>query len=151
MWREFREFALRGNVIDLAVGVIVGSAFGKIVTSLVADLVMPLLGVLTGGIDFSNQYVNLTATHYSSLAEARAAGAATINYGVFLNVVVQFLIIAWAIFLLVRAINRLRERLEKPGAPEPSPTTRTCPYCISTVPILATRCPACTSELAARA
>jgi len=147
MWKEFREFALRGNVLDLAIGVIVGAAFGKIVTSLVNDVILPPIGLLTGGVDFSNLFLNLSGTSYATLAEAQAAGAPTLNYGVFLNVVLQFLIVAWAVFLLVRAVNRLRERTERPGAPEPSPSTRTCPYCISTVPVRATRCAACTSEL----
>lgn len=147
MLQEFREFAMRGNVVDLAIGVILGGAFGKIVTSLVNDVVMPPIGLLTGGVDFSNLYLNLSGTAYGSLAEAQAAGAPTVNYGVFLNVVIQFVIVAWVIFLLVRGINRARARLETPGAPQPSPTTRSCPFCITTVPRAATRCPACTSEL----
>lgn len=147
MLREFREFAMRGNVVDLAIGVILGGAFGKIVTSLVNDVIMPPVGLLTGGVDFSSLYVSLSGTRYASLAEAQAAGAPTLNYGLFVNVVIQFLIVAAVIFLLVRGINRARARLEKPGPPEPSATTRSCPFCITTVPIRATRCPACTSQL----
>lgn len=147
MLKDFQEFAIRGNAVDLAVGVIIGAAFGKIVTSLVNDVIMPPVGLLTGGVDFSNLYVNLSGGSYASLAEAQAAGAATLNYGVFVNVVIQFLIVAWVVFLLVRGINRARRRTERPGAPEPTPTTKSCPYCITTVPLRATRCPACTSEL----
>jgi large conductance mechanosensitive channel len=149
MWKEFREFAVRGNAIDLAVGVIVGGAFGKIVTSLVNDVLMPPIGLLTGGVDFSHLFVDLSGRSFASLAEAQAAGAPTLNYGVFLNVVIQFLLVSWAVFLLVRAINRARVRTEQPGAPEPSPSTRSCPFCITTVPVHARRCRACTSELAA--
>lgn len=147
MLKEFRELALRGNVLDLAIGVIVGAAFGKIVTSLVNDVLMPPIGLLTGGVDFSSLFLNLSDTAYASLAEAQVAGAATLNYGVFINVVIQFLIVAWVVFLLVRGVNRLRTRTERPGAPEPSPTTRSCPFCITTLPIRATRCSGCTSEL----
>ena len=147
MLQEFREFAIRGNAIDLAVGVIVGGAFGKIVTSLVNDVIMPPIGLLTGGVDFSELYVNLSGGAYGSLAEAREAGAATLNYGVFINVVIQFLIVAWVVFLLVRGINRARRRTERPGPPEPTPETKSCPWCITTVPVRATRCPACTGEL----
>ncbi|HEX7966983.1 MAG TPA: large-conductance mechanosensitive channel protein MscL [Stellaceae bacterium] len=144
MWKEFREFAMRGNVVDLAVGLVVGAAFGKIVTSFVSDILMPPLGLALGKVDFSNLFINLSGGSYRSLADAKAAGAATINYGAFINTVIDFVIVALAIFLLVRGINRLRRE----PAP-PTPTTRSCPYCITTVPLQATRCPACTSPLEA--
>lgn len=143
MFREFREFVMRGNVVDLAVGVIIGAAFGKIVTSLVNDVIMPPLGLILGKVDFSDLFVNLSGKPYASLAEAKAAGAPTINYGVFINNVLDFLIVAFAIFLLVRVINRLHHT-----AP-PAPATRPCPYCLTAVPRAATRCPACTSEITA--
>ena len=144
MWKEFRDFAMRGNVIDLAIGVIIGTAFGRIVTSLVNDIVMPPLGVLLGKVDFSNLYINLSGQTYDSLAAAKAAGAATINYGVFINTVIDFVIVAFAIFLLVRGINRIK----KAPAPAPVvPTTKECPFCYTQIPIKATRCPNCTSEL----
>lgn len=144
MWKEFRDFAMRGNVVDLAVGIIIGAAFGKIVTSLVNDILMPPLGVILGSVDFSNLFLNLSAKHYDSLAEAKAAGAATINYGVFINNVIDFLIVAFAVFMLVRQINRLTRALDKPA----TPTTKECPYCASTIALKATRCPQCTSALA---
>lgn len=144
MWKEFRDFAMRGNVVDLAVGIIIGAAFGKIVTSLVNDILMPPLGVILGSVDFSNLFLNLSARHYDSLAEAKAAGAATINYGVFINNVIDFLIVAFAVFMLVRQINRLTRALDKPA----TPTTKECPYCASTIALKATRCPQCTSALA---
>jgi large conductance mechanosensitive channel len=144
MLREFREFAMRGNVVDLAVGIIIGAAFGKIVSSLVNDLLMPPIGLLLGRVDFSNLFINLSGQPYASLAEAKAAGAPTINYGVFLNTVIDFVIVAFAIFLLVRFINRLaRQREAAPAAP----TTRECPFCMSSVSVRATRCPYCTSAL----
>jgi large conductance mechanosensitive channel len=138
---EFREFALRGNVVDLAVGIIIGAAFGKLITSLVSDILMPPIGLLLGRVDFSNLFLNLSGQPYGSLAEAKAAGAPTINYGVFLNNVIDFIIVALAIFLLVRLINELRRR------PEVGPTTKECPFCVSVIPIRATRCPHCTSAL----
>lgn len=141
--REFREFAARGNVIDLAVGVIIGAAFGKIVSSLVKDVVMPPIGALLGGIDFSEFYINLSGTHYPSLADAQKAGAATINVGMFINTVIEFLIVAFAIFVMVRVINRLQRE------PPPDPTTKECPYCLSQIPLKATKCAHCTSELPA--
>jgi large conductance mechanosensitive channel len=144
MFRELREFAMRGNVVDLAVGIIIGAAFGKIVTSLVNDIVMPPIGLLLGRVDFSNLYINLSGQSFASLAEAKAAGAPTINYGVFLNSVIDFIIVAVAIFLLVRSINRLTRQLE--AAPE-APTTRECPFCLTSIPLRATRCPHCTSTL----
>lgn len=146
MWEEFKRFALRGSVIDLAVGFIMGAAFNKIVASLVNDLLMPPVGLLLGKVDFSNLYLNLSGQHYSSLAEAKAAGAATLNYGLFLNTIIEFLIVAFALFLLVRQINRL-QRAEKPA----TPTTKECPYCFTKIPIKATRCPNCTSQLEGKA
>jgi large conductance mechanosensitive channel len=146
MFREFREFAMRGNVVDLAVGIIIGAAFGKIVTSLVNDIIMPPIGLLVGRVDFSNLFINLSGQSYASLVEAKAAGAPTINYGVFLNTMIDFVIVAFAIFLLVRFINRLsRQREREPKAP----TTRECPFCLSSIPLRATRCPQCTSTLQA--
>ena len=144
MLKEFREFAMRGNVVDLAVGVIIGAAFGKIVSSLVSDIIMPPLGLVLGQVDFSNLFLNLSGKHYGSLADAKAAGAPTINYGIFINSVIDFLIVAFVIFLLVRGINRLHHA---PAPPPPS--TRPCPYCLTAVPLAATRCPACTSDIAA--
>jgi large conductance mechanosensitive channel len=146
MFKEFKEFTLRGNVIDLAIGVIIGAAFGKIVTSFVNDILMPPIGLLLGNVDFSNLFINLSGQPYGSLEEAQAAGAATINYGLFINTVLDFIIVAFVIFLLVRQVNRMRREREAPPA---EPTTRECPYCLSTVPLQATRCPHCTSELEA--
>ena len=146
MWKEFREFVARGNVFDLAVGVVIGAAFGKIVTSLVEDVLMPPVGMLLGRVDFSNLYVNLSGGAYASLAEAKEAGAATVNYGLFLNNVIQFLLVAFAVFLLVRWYNRIRRREESVPA---APTDKECPYCRFTIPIGATRCAHCTSDLAA--
>jgi large conductance mechanosensitive channel len=143
MLKEFKEFALRGNVIDLAVGIIIGAAFNKIVTSLVNDIIMPPIGLLLGGVDFSNLFINLSSTPYASLADAQAAGAPTINYGLFINNIIDFIIVAFVIFLLVRWINRMRAR----PAEQVTPTTKPCPYCFSTINIKATRCPECTAEL----
>jgi len=147
MFKDFKEFIMRGNVVDLAVAVIIGAAFGKIVSSLVNDVLMPPIGLLLGNMDFSNLFANLSSASYKSLAEAKAAGAATVNYGVFLNAVVDFIIVAFVIFLLVRAISRMR-RLQAAPAP-PAPATKDCTYCFSSIPIKATRCPHCTSELKA--
>jgi large conductance mechanosensitive channel len=144
MLKEFKEFAMRGNVVDMAVGIIIGAAFGKIVSSLVNDVIMPPIGLILGKLDFSNLFINLSGQPYASLAEAKAAGAATINYGMFLNNVIDFIIVAFAIFLLVRQINRLRR---EPQAAPVVPTTRECPYCFSAIPIKAVRCPQCTSQL----
>jgi large conductance mechanosensitive channel len=141
MIKEFKEFAMRGNVVDLAVGFILGAAFGKIVTSLVNDILMPPIGLLLGHVDFGNLFLVLDRRHFDSLSAAKAAGAPSINYGVFLNTVIDFLIVAFAIFLLVRQINKLK----KPQAVPPS--TRPCSYCFTEIPIKATRCPHCTSEL----
>jgi large conductance mechanosensitive channel len=146
MFREFREFAMRGNVVDLAVGIIIGAAFGKIITSLVNDIIMPPIGLLLGRVDFSNLFINLSGQPLASLAEAKAAGAPTINYGVFLNAVMDFAIVAFAIFLLVRFINRLNRQ---PEAVPAAPTSRECPFCMSSIPLRATRCPQCTSNLQA--
>ncbi|RLC65969.1 MAG: large conductance mechanosensitive channel protein MscL [Chloroflexi bacterium] len=148
MLKEFKEFALRGNVVDMAVGIIVGAAFSAIVKSLVDDVIMPPVGLLLGGVDFSNLFILLKAgsppAPYASLADAQAAGAVTINYGAFINTIISFLIVAGVTFLLVRNINRL----QKEEAPA-EPTTKECPYCLSTIPIKATRCPDCTSQLPA--
>ena len=144
MLKEFKEFALRGSVLDLAVGIIIGGAFGKIVSSLVNDVLMPPIGLLVGRIDFSNLFVDLSGTNPPSLADAKKVGAATLNYGVFVNTAIEFLIIAFAVFLLVRQVNRWR----KPEpAPAPAPTTKDCPHCLSSIPIKATRCAHCTSAL----
>jgi large conductance mechanosensitive channel len=144
MLKEFREFAMRGNVVDLAVGVIIGAAFGKIVTSLVSDIIMPPLGVVLGKVDFSNLFINLSGQPVQSIAEAKAKGAATLNYGLFINNIIDFLIVAFAIFLLVRQVNRLKS-WQAPTSDEP--TAKPCPYCLSTIALKATRCPNCTSEL----
>jgi large conductance mechanosensitive channel len=145
MWKEFRDFAMRGNVIDLAIGIIIGAAFGKIVTSLVNDMLMPPLGVLLGKVDFTNLFIDLSGKHYTSLAEAKTAGAATINYGLFINNIIDFAIVAFAVFVLVRQINRF---LPKPAEPAPA-DAKDCVYCKSSIPKAATRCPHCTSELPA--
>ncbi len=143
MWKDFRDFAMRGNVIDLAVGIIIGAAFGKIVSSLVNDILMPPIGVLLGKVDFSSLFVSLSGQHYGSLAEAKAAGAATLNYGVFINNIIDFLIVAFAVFLLVQQVNRFTKKAE----PAAAPTTKDCPYCLSKIALKATRCPQCTSQL----
>jgi large conductance mechanosensitive channel len=143
MWKEFRDFAMRGNVVDLAVGIIIGAAFGKIVTSLVNDILMPPLGVLLGKVDFSNLFIDLSGKHFESLADAKTAGAATINYGVFINNIIDFVIVAFAVFLLVRWMNHLAP---KPAA-APTVATKECAYCKSTIPAAAVRCPDCTSNL----
>ncbi|GAA0727358.1 large conductance mechanosensitive channel protein MscL [Clostridium malenominatum] len=143
MLKDFKKFAMKGNVIDLAVGVVIGGAFGKIVSSLVSDIIMPVVGLALGKIDFSNLYINLTGGEYKSLAEAKAAGAATINYGIFLNNVIDFLIIAFSIFIVIRQFNRFNKKEEVPAAP----TTKKCPYCCTDIAIEASRCPHCTSVL----
>ena len=144
MLKEFREFALRGNAVDLAVGVIIGAAFGGIVTSLVNDILMPPIGKLLGGVDFANLFVVLGAGSFPSLKAAKEAGAATLNYGVFVNAVINFLIVALALFLVVKGMNRLKR--EQP-APAAAPTTKTCRFCATSIPVAATRCPNCTSTL----
>jgi large conductance mechanosensitive channel len=146
MLKEFKEFALRGNVLDMAVGIIIGAAFGKIVSSFVKDVVMPPIGKLLGGVDFSNLFVNLGDGDYATLAEAQEAGVATINYGVFFNAVLDFLIVAFVIFMVIRSFNKLKKQEEAPPA---APTTKDCPKCFSTIPIKAVRCPNCTSDIAA--
>ena len=146
MLKEFKEFALRGNMLDMAVGIILGAAFGNIASSLVNDILMPPLGLLLGRVDFSNLFFSLSGQPYPSLAAARAAGAPTLNYGLFVNTVVHFVIVAFAVFLLVRQINRLRRRMEALPA---APATRDCPFCLSPIPLKALRCAHCTSELKA--
>lgn len=135
---------MRGNVIDLAIGIIIGAAFGKIVTSLVNDILMPPLGVILGRVDFSNLFINLSSKHFDSLSDAKAAGAATINYGIFINDIIDFLIVAFAVFILVKQINRF---MPKPAEPAPA-DAKECEYCKSSIPKAATRCPHCTSQLA---
>lgn len=148
MFKEFREFAMRGNVVDMAVGIILGAAFGTIVKSLVSDVIMPPIGLLLGNVDFSNLFIVLksgaAAGPLATLEEAQKAGAVTLNYGVFINTIVSFVIVAFAVFLLVKNINRLKRKEE---APPEEPTTKECPQCLSTIPIKATRCAFCTSEL----
>ncbi|MBN1348104.1 large-conductance mechanosensitive channel protein MscL [candidate division KSB1 bacterium] len=150
MFKAFKEFAMRGNVIDMAVGIIIGAAFGTIVKSLVADIIMPPIGLLLGNVDFTNLFITLkdgvTAGPYATLADAQKASAVTMNYGVFINTVVSFLIVAFCVFVLVRSINNLKRKEEAPPA---EPTTKECPYCFSVIPIKATRCPNCTSEVKA--
>ncbi len=150
MFKEFKEFAMRGNVVDMAVGIVIGAAFGTIVATLVSDVLMPPIGLLLGNVDFSNLFFVLkhgkTPGPYETLAAAKAAGAVTLNYGLFVNTVVNFLIVALAIFFVVRGINALRIKEEAPPA---VPTTKECPHCLATIPIKATRCGHCTSELGA--
>lgn len=142
MLKEFKDFALRGNVMDLAIAVIIGGAFGKIIASLVSDVLMPLIGLLLGGLSFSGLFAPLDGNTYETLEAAQAAGAATLNYGMFIQAIVDFAIVAFVIFLLVRAMNRMKK-------PEPvaEPTTKECPYCFTTISIKAKRCPNCTSQL----
>jgi len=142
MLKEFKEFVMRGNVVDMAVGIVIGAAFGKIVTSFVSDILMPPIGLVMGKMDFSNLFYDLSGTGFTTLAEAKKAGAATINYGLFFNTLLDFIIIAFAIFLLIRQINRMK-REPAPAAPD----TKECPFCLSSVPLKAVRCPNCTSEL----
>ena len=144
MWKEFKEFILRGSVLDLAIGIIIGAAFGKIVTSFVNDILMPPVGLLLGKVNFANLFINLSGTPYATLADAQAAGAATINYGLFINTILDFIIVAFVIFLVIRQINRMRA---KPAAAPVEPATKECPYCFSVIPIKAVRCPNCTSDL----
>lgn len=143
MLKEFKEFIMRGNVLDMAVGIIIGAAFGKIVTSFVSDILMPPIGLILGKMDFSNLFITLSGQSFATLDQAKKAGAATINYGIFLNTVIDFLIVALAIFLVIRQVNRLHKAA--PAAPD----KRDCPYCMTSIPIKATRCPACTSEVKA--
>jgi large conductance mechanosensitive channel len=144
VFKEFKDFIMRGNVIDLAVGIIIGAAFGKIVSSFVSDILMPPIGLLLGKVNFSDLFWSLDGQEYASLALAQEAGAPTLNYGLFINNIIDFLIVALAIFLVVRQVNKLNA--PKEAAPE-APTTKDCPYCLSSIPIGATRCPQCTSDL----
>ena len=149
MLKEFKEFAMRGNVVDMAVGIIIGAAFGTIVKSLVADVLMPPIGLLLGNVDFSNLFIILkdgaeAAGAYATIADATAAGAVTLNYGMFINTIISFLIVAFAVFMVIRNLNKLKKKEEAPPA---EPTTQDCPFCFSTISIKATRCPNCTSEL----
>ena len=150
MLKEFKNFALRGNVLDMAVGIIIGASFSTIVNSLVKDILMPPFGWLLGGVDFENFYLTVKAGApvgpYASLTDAQAAGAVTVNYGIFINAIISFLIVALAMFLLIRAINRLQES-DKEDQIEEAPSSKDCPYCFTSIPIQATRCPHCTSKL----
>ena len=143
MFKEFKAFAMRGNVLDMAVGIIIGAAFGKIVSSLVDDVLMPPIGKLLGSMDFSALFINLGSVPYATLAEAKKAGAATLNYGLFLNTVINFLIVAFAVFLLVQQVNRWTKKPE----PAAAPTTKDCPQCAMSIPIAAKRCGHCTAQL----
>jgi large conductance mechanosensitive channel len=146
MLKEFREFAMKGPVVDMAIGIIIGAAFGAIVTSLVADILMPPIGLLLGKVDFSNLFIVLkqgtVAAPYSSLEAAKAAGAVTLNYGLFVNQIISFLIVAIAVFILIKNLNRMKK-----APPAEAPTTKPCPYCLSTIPLNASRCPFCTSQI----
>jgi large conductance mechanosensitive channel len=144
MLKEFKEFALRGNVVDMAVGIIIGGAFGKIVSSFVKDVIMPPIGLLLGDVNFGDLYINLTDQSYATLAEAEEAGVAVIKYGAFINTVIDFVIIAFVIFLVIRQMNKMKRQEEEPPV---EPTTKDCSFCMSTIPIKAARCPHCTSEL----
>lgn len=144
MFKEFKEFAMRGNVVDLAVGLIIGAAFGKIITSFVNDILMPPIGMLLGKMDFTNLFIDLSGGGFATLEEAKKAGAATINYGLFFNTILDFIIVAFAIFMVVRQMNRLRR---EPEAAPATPDTKECPYCLSSIPLKAVRCPNCTSQL----
>jgi large conductance mechanosensitive channel len=150
MTKEFKDFAMRGNVVDMAVGIIIGAAFGTIVKSLVSDVIMPPIGLALGGVDFNNFFAVLKQgtppAPYAALADAQAAGAVTVNYGVFINTIISFIIVAFCVFMLIRSINNMRRKEE---APPPEPTTKDCPYCFSTIPIKATKCAFCTSEIKA--
>jgi len=151
MMKEFKDFAMKGNVVDMAVGIIIGGAFGTIIKSMVDDVLMPPIGLLLGGVDFSNIFVLLkeggkAAAPYAGVADAKAAGAVTMNFGLFFNAIISFLIVAFAVFLLVRGMNAMRRQQEAPPA---APTTRECPFCFSTIAIRASRCPQCTSEIKA--
>jgi len=149
MLKEFKEFAMRGNVVDMAVGIIIGGAFGTIVKSLVSDVIMPPIGLLLGGVDFANMFIVLqegaTSGPYAALVDAKDAGAVVISYGVFINAIISFLIVAFAVFLLIRSINKMKR--EEQEAPPAEPTTKDCPKCFTAIPIKATRCPNCTSDV----
>jgi large conductance mechanosensitive channel len=153
MFKEFKEFAMRGSVVDMAVGIVIGAAFGTIVKSFVDNVLMPPIGLLLGNVDFSNLFITLkegakAAGPYASLAAAKAAGAVTLNLGIFINTVISFIIVAFAVFLVIKGINRMKREQEEPPA---EPTTKDCPYCFTSIPIQASRCPHCTSKLAAEA
>jgi large conductance mechanosensitive channel len=145
MWQEFKKFIARGNVLDLAVAVVIGGAFGAIVKSLVNDILMPPIGLLLGRVDFTNLFINLSGGEYETLAAAQEAGAATINYGIFINTVINFVLVAFAIFLIVHYAAKLKRK--EAEEPAPAPTTKTCPICFTEIPIKAARCPNCTSYL----
>lgn len=145
MLKEFKEFAIRGNVIDLAIGIIIGGAFGKVVDSLVKDMIMPPVGMIMGKVNFASLFINLSATQYATLEEAKKAGAATLNYGMFISTIVDFLIMAFVVFLMVKQINRMKKEAPVPAA---APDSKECPFCLSKIPLQATRCPHCTSNLA---
>jgi large conductance mechanosensitive channel len=147
MVKEFKEFAMRGNVVDMAVGIIIGGAFGKIVTSMVNDIIMPPIGKAMGNVNFADKFAALNGGVYKSLAEAKAAGAPVIAYGSFINVVIDFIIVAFCIFLMVKGMNALKRRMEHAPAAPSAPTDKQCPHCFSTIPVKATRCPHCTSDL----
>ena len=142
MIKEFKEFVIKGNMLDMAVGIIIGAAFGKVVTSFVTDVLMPPIGLMLGKVDFSNLFINLSGKSFESLADAKKAGAATLNYGLFLNTTIDLLIVGFAIFIIVQQVNRLKRQ-----APAAAPTTRVCPFCVTDIPLKATRCPHCTSAL----
>jgi len=142
MLKEFKEFALKGNMLDLAIGVIIGGAFGKIISSLVSDIIMPLIGMLLGNVDFSNLFITLGDGTFKTIEEAKAAGIATLNYGIFINNIIDFLIIAFSIFIVVKQISRFKKKAEPAAV-----TTKKCKYCLSEIPLAATRCPNCTSNL----
>lgn len=144
MWKEFKEFALKGNVLDLAIGVIIGGAFGKIVTSLVNDIIMPLIGILLGNVDFSNLFLVLGKGNFNTMEEAKNAGIATLNYGIFINNVIDFLIVAFSIFIVIKQINRFAKKKE---AVQKAPSTKSCPFCFTEIHIKATRCPHCTAVI----
>jgi large conductance mechanosensitive channel len=145
MIKEFKEFIVKGNVLDMAVGIIIGVAFGKVVTSFVSDVLMPPIGLLLGKVDFSNLFINLSGQSFASLADAKKAGAATLNYGLFLNTTIDFLIVGFAIFIMVRQVNRMKRQ-----EVAPAPMTRECPFCLTAISLKATRCPHCTSEVPSR-
>ncbi len=146
MVKEFKEFVIKGNVLDMAVGIIIGASFGKVVTSFVTDVLMPPIGLLLGKMDFSNLFINLSGKSFESLADAKKAGAATLNYGLFFNTMIDFLIVGFAIFILVKQVNRLKREAPAPAA---APATRECPFCMTGIPLKATRCPHCTSTVTA--
>jgi large conductance mechanosensitive channel len=145
MLKEFKEFAMKGNVLDMAIGIIIGAAFGKIISSMVSDILMPPIGMLMGKVDFSSLFINLTGQPFPSLAAAKSAGAPTINYGVFLQTILDFVIVAFVIFMVVKQVNRFK----KPDAPPAPPATKPCPYCLSEIPLKAIRCSHCTSDVKA--